>query len=68
MADKTNDNTIKDPKDWKTGDEPATGAQKSYMSTLADQANEEVPEQPTKAEASEVIDHLQKETGLENNE
>ncbi|RYY59016.1 MAG: DUF3072 domain-containing protein, partial [Chitinophagaceae bacterium] len=28
------DNRIKDPKDWKTGDEPMTGAQESYLETL----------------------------------
>ncbi|HWG94485.1 MAG TPA: DUF3072 domain-containing protein, partial [Mycobacteriales bacterium] len=32
----------KDPADWVTGDEPATGPQQSYLSTLAQQAGEEV--------------------------
>ncbi|RYG02299.1 MAG: DUF3072 domain-containing protein, partial [Chitinophagaceae bacterium] len=36
------DNTIKDPKNWKTGDEPITGAQRSYIETLASEAKEEV--------------------------
>lgn len=34
MADQANaesGNTIKDPADWTTGDEPATGAQESYL-------------------------------------
>jgi hypothetical protein len=53
----------KDPSDWVTGDEPATGAQKSYLSTLAQQAGEEVPEDITKADASIKIDELQEETG-----
>jgi len=53
----------KDPKDWVTGDEPATGAQESYLSTLARQAGEEAPEGLSKAEASEQIDRLQEETG-----
>ncbi|MCO7220495.1 DUF3072 domain-containing protein [Klenkia sp. PcliD-1-E] len=53
----------KDPHDWVTGEEPATGAQKSYLSTLAQQAGEEVPEELTKAEASMKIDELQEETG-----
>ena len=53
----------KDPSDWVTGDEPATGAQKSYLSTLARQAGEEVPEDITKADASRKIDELQEETG-----
>ena len=48
----------KDPKDWVTGDEPATGAQKSYLETLSRQTDEEVPEDLTKAEASQKIDEL----------
>jgi hypothetical protein len=31
-------NTEKDPDDWTTGDEPMTGAQKSYLKTLSDEA------------------------------
>ena len=57
------DNTIKDPKDWKTGDEPATGAQTSYLRTLASEARENVEEGLTKAEAAEKIDELQEKTG-----
>jgi hypothetical protein len=53
----------KDPSDWVTGDEPATGAQKSYLNTLARQAGEEVPEELTKADASRKIDELKDETG-----
>ena len=53
----------KDPSEWVTGDEPATGAQKSYLSTLARQAGEEVPEDISKADASIKIDELQEETG-----
>ncbi|MBA2245597.1 MAG: DUF3072 domain-containing protein, partial [Gemmatimonadetes bacterium] len=37
-------NTIKDPDNWTTGDEPMTGAQRSYLSTLAEEAGEEVEE------------------------
>ena len=48
----------KDPSDWVTGDEPATGAQKSYLETLTRASDEEVPEQLTKAEASKKIDEL----------
>ena len=33
-------NLEKDPADWKTGDEPMTAAQASYLKTLSDQANE----------------------------
>jgi len=66
MADNDRDsasNTIKDPADWTTGDEPATGAQQSYLHTLASEAHEDVPEDLTKAEASQRIDELQEKTG-----
>jgi len=46
-------------RDWKTGDEPRTAAQESYLSTLAREAGEEVPGNLTKAQASELIDKLQ---------
>jgi len=58
MSDQPSD-TIKDPEDWTTGDEPATGAQVSYLSTLAREAGREVPENLTKAQASSLIDELQ---------
>ena len=49
----------KAPSDWVTGDEPATGAQKSYLETLSRQSDEDVdPDQLTKAEASQKIDDL----------
>jgi hypothetical protein len=48
----------KDPSDWVTGDEPATGAQKSYLETLTRQTDEEIPEDLTKADASKKIDEL----------
>jgi hypothetical protein len=48
----------KDPSDWVTGDEPATGAQKSYLETLTRGTNDEVPDELTKAEASQKIDEL----------
>jgi Protein of unknown function (DUF3072) len=48
----------KDPSEWVTGDEPATGAQKSYLETLTRGTDAEVPEDLTKAEASEKIDEL----------
>jgi hypothetical protein len=56
-------NTIKDPDDWTTGDQPATGAQESYLHTLASEAHEEVPEDLSKADASRMIDELQEKTG-----
>lgn len=63
LQDDPQDNTVKDPEQWVTGDEPATGAQLSYMNTLAEAAGEEVPEGLTKAQASEHIDRLQEATG-----
>jgi hypothetical protein len=54
---------IKDPGQWVTGDEPMTGAQDSYVHTLAREAGEDVPEEMTKAEASEKIEELQEKTG-----
>jgi hypothetical protein len=56
-------NMVKDPKDWTTGDEPMTGAQKSYLKTLSEEAGEEAPEDLSKAEAALRIDALQKKTG-----
>ncbi len=53
----------KDPADWVTGDEPATGPQESYLSTLAREAGADVPDDLTKAQASEMIDDLQSRTG-----
>ena len=56
-------NTIKDPDQWTTGDEPMTGAQRSYLHTLAEEAREDVDDDLTKAEASKKIDELQERTG-----
>jgi hypothetical protein len=55
--------TEKDPDDWVTGDEPMTGAQRSYLDTLAREAGETLPGDLTKAQASEHIDRLQASTG-----
>jgi len=54
---------IKDPQEWTTGEEPMTGAQDSYLHTLAREAGEDVKEDLTKAEASEKIEELQEKTG-----
>lgn len=56
-------NTIKNPDTWTTGDQPMTGAQKSYLHTLAEEAHEDVSDDLTKAEASKKIDELQDKTG-----
>ena len=50
----TENGAIKDPAEWTTGDEPMTGAQESYVHTLARKAGEEVPEEMTKAEAEQM--------------
>nr|WP_294944724.1 DUF3072 domain-containing protein [uncultured Mucilaginibacter sp.] len=56
-------NTIKDPDEWTTGDEPMTGAQHSYLKTLSDEAGEELDETLSKADASKRIEELQQKTG-----
>ena len=40
-----------------------TGAQRSYLKTLSEEAKVEVDDSLTKAEASQRIDELQKQTG-----
>jgi hypothetical protein len=57
------DNTRKDPDEWTTGDEPMTGAQRSYLKTLSDEAGEPFDEGLTKADASKRIDELRARTG-----
>ena len=61
MAEESN--MQKNPDDWVTGDQPMTGAQRSYLKTLAEEAREEVDDGLTKAEASKKIDELQEKTG-----
>lgn len=56
-------NPAKDPDDWKTGDEPMTGPQESYLHTLAQEAGVDVQDDLTKAEASKKIDDLRHQTG-----
>lgn len=53
------DDASKPTDQWVTGDEPMTGPQRSYLQTLAREANEEIPDDLTKAQASEMIDKLQ---------
>lgn len=47
-----------DPDEWKSGDEPMTAAQRSYLETLARDSGETFDESLTKAEASKRIDEL----------
>ncbi|MBO0775256.1 MAG: DUF3072 domain-containing protein [Actinobacteria bacterium] len=58
-----NDAVIKHPSDWKTGGEPQTAAQRSYLETLSREAGEEPPQQLTKADAAKRIQRLQERTG-----
>ena len=61
MSDQSN--TEKDPDTWVTGDEPMTGAQKSYLETLSQEAGEQLDENLSKADASKRIEELQGKTG-----
>ena len=63
QADANNGNMEKDPADWVTGDEPMTGAQKSYLKTLSEEAHVDFDETLSKADASKRIDELQHKTG-----
>lgn len=62
MSNQDQDTTLglqKDPDEWKTGDEPMTPAQRSYLETLAHDLGESFPDEAlTKAEASKRIDEL----------
>ncbi|MBY2945071.1 DUF3072 domain-containing protein (plasmid) [Rhizobium leguminosarum] len=62
----TTSNTQKDPDEWVSGDEPITGAQRSYLKTLSEQAHKPnaYAEDISKAEASKRIDELKQELGL----
>ena len=48
----------RDPDEWKTGDEPMTAAQRSYLETLCSDTGETFDGNLTKAEASKLIDEL----------
>ena len=61
--DRQPSNPQKDPDDWTTGDESMTDAQRSYLTTLSQEAGEDPPGDLTKAEASKRIDALQRVTG-----
>lgn len=61
-------NMQKDPDNWTTGDEEMTGAQRSYLKTLSEEAGEEFDDSLTKAEASKRIDELQAKTGRGTNQ
>jgi DUF3072 family protein len=48
----------RDPDEWKTGDEPMTDAQRSYLETLCRETGEEFDDSLSKADASKRIDEL----------
>jgi Protein of unknown function (DUF3072) len=48
----------RDPDEWKTGDEPMTAAQRSYLETLCRETGQRFDGSLTKAEASKRIDEL----------
>jgi len=63
MKDQTIDDNAepglqRDPDEWKTGDEPMTAAQRSYLETLSRDAGETFNENLSKAEASKRIEEL----------
>lgn len=59
---KNNDNAQpalqRDPDEWKTGDEPMTDAQRSYLETLCRETGETFTPELSKADASKRIDDL----------
>ena len=63
MTNKSSDDAAqpalqRDPDEWKTGDEPMTDAQRSYLRTLCRETGAEFDEHLSKAEASKRIDEL----------
>ena len=62
-----NANVKKEPEQWVSGDDPMTPAQASYLKTLYEQAGDPdaYDENLTKAEASQRIDELREELGLQ---
>jgi hypothetical protein len=48
----------RNPDEWKTGDEPMTDAQRSYLETLCRETGEEFDDTLSKADASKRIDEL----------
>ncbi len=65
LEDHPGSNTVKDPDQWTSGDDPMTGAQASYLKTLSEEAKdgEGYEEGLSKAEASKRIDDLKAKLG-----
>jgi hypothetical protein len=57
-ADSAEPGLPRNPDEWKTGEEPMTAAQRSYLETLCRETGEEFDERLSKAEASKRIDEL----------
>jgi hypothetical protein len=65
LDDDPKSNTQKDPDNWVSGEDPMTGAQASYLTTLCEEAGVPMPAgNLTKAEASKRIDALKAELVL----
>lgn len=65
LDDEPQANTQKDPENWVSGDDPMTGAQASYLTTLSEEAKVDPPRQDlSKAEASKRIDDLKAKLDL----
>ena len=65
MSNQHTDDTVhpalqRDPDEWKTGDEPMTDAQRSYLETLCRETGEEFDDSLSKADASKRIDELRR--------
>jgi hypothetical protein len=63
MRNSSTDNTDqpglqRDPEEWKTGDEPMTAAQRSYLETLCRETGEEFDDTLSTADASKPIGEL----------
>ena len=59
-------NPVRNPEDWTTGDEPMSGQQASYLRTLLGEAGRpavDLDESTTKAQASQLIDELARQSG-----
>jgi hypothetical protein len=56
--DDTQPGLQRNPDEWKTGDEPMTAAQRSYLETLCRDTGEAFDDTLSKAEASKRIDEL----------
>lgn len=59
-------NTLKNPNEWTSGEDPMTGAQASYLKTLSEESHAEgegYEDGLSKAEASKRIDALKHRLG-----